>query len=139
MSAEFSREILTLAGTRLVPVGNESIDRILAAVREHLGTEIAFVSRYVDGGMKELTHVSSDLDLPMGPGFIDQRENSYCWHIAEGRLPELMQDVGDFPFTKTMAITDFLPVGCHLNTRFVCRTARCMAVSAASAVRPIAA
>ena len=98
------------------PLHSASIDRILHAVRVHLGTEIAFVSRYVENGEKELTHVDSDLDLPMGPGFRDPRENSYCWHIAEGRLPELIQDPADFPFTKTMAITDFLPVGCHLNT-----------------------
>ena len=98
------------------PLHGASIDRILHAVRVHLGTEIAFVSRYVENGEKELTHVDSDLDLPMGPGFRDPRENSYCWHIAEGRLPELIQDPADFPFTKTMAITDFLPVGCHLNT-----------------------
>lgn len=98
------------------PLQNGSIDRILHAVRVHLGTEIAFVSRYVENNEKELTHVDSDLDLPMGPGFRDPRENSYCWHIAEGRLPELIQDPADHPFTGTMAITEFLPVGCHLNT-----------------------
>lgn len=98
------------------PVQNDSIDRILSAVRDHLGTEIAFVSRYLDGGMKQLTHVNSDLDLPMGPGFVDPRENSYCWHIAEGRLPELIQDPADHPFAMAMPITEFLPVGCHLNT-----------------------
>lgn len=107
---------LAAAALKMAPVHNESVGRILHAVREHLGTEIAFVSRYLDGGLKELTHVDSDLELPMGPGFVDPRENSYCWHIAEGRLPELIQDPADHPFTKTMAITDFLPVGCHLNT-----------------------
>ncbi|WP_375289803.1 EAL domain-containing protein [Qipengyuania sp.] len=107
---------LAVTATRLAPVSDQSVDRILSAVRDHLGAEIAFVSRYVDGGMKQLTHVNSDLDLPMGPGFADPREDSYCWHIAEGRLPELIQDVADYPFTQTMAITNFLPVGCHLNT-----------------------
>jgi EAL domain-containing protein (putative c-di-GMP-specific phosphodiesterase class I) len=116
MKIEPMSEVLTVAGTRLAPVHNQSIDRILDAVRQHLGAEIAFVSRYLDGGMKQLTHVASDLELPMGPGFVDRREDSYCWHIAEGRLPELIQDPADFPFTKTLAITDFLPVGCHLNT-----------------------
>ena len=116
MSAEFTSKVLDIAGGGLAPVNNPSIDRILAAVREHLGAEIAYVARYLDGGMKQLTHVDSHLQLPMGPGFIDPREDSYCWHIAEGRLPELMQDVADFPFTGTMAITQFLPVGCHLNT-----------------------
>lgn len=104
--------------TRLTPqpIKSDPIDRILNAVRTHLGTEIAFASRYVENNEKELTHVDSDLDLPMGPGFRDPRENSYCWHIAEGRLPELIQDPADFPFTQDIAITHFLPVGCHLNT-----------------------
>ena len=104
-----------VAGISAEPFQNSSIDRILRAVREHLGTEIAFVSRYVENDEKELTHVDSHLELPMGPGFRDPRENSYCWHIAEGRLPELIQDPADHPFTATMGITDFLPVGCHLN------------------------
>ncbi|MFC3099092.1 sensor domain-containing phosphodiesterase [Alteraurantiacibacter palmitatis] len=94
---------------------DESLERVLAAVRGHLGVEIAFVSRYVDGGQRELTHVSTDLQLPMGAGFREPIENSYCWHILEGRLPELIQDASDHPFAKTLAITDFLPVGCHLN------------------------
>ena len=94
---------------------DEAIDRVLAAVRGHLGLEIAFVSRYIDGSMRELTHVHTDLDLPMGPGFREPMEDSYCWHILEGRLPELILDAADHPFTKTLAITDFLPVGCHLN------------------------
>jgi EAL domain-containing protein (putative c-di-GMP-specific phosphodiesterase class I) len=116
MHIDPSSQFLTIAGARLAPVHNESIDRILEAVRQHLGAEIAFVSRYLDGGLKQLTHVVSDLPLPMGPGFVDPREHRYCWHIAEGRLPELIRDPADFPFTKTMAITDLLPVGCHLNT-----------------------
>ncbi|MXO73369.1 sensor domain-containing phosphodiesterase [Alteraurantiacibacter buctensis] len=92
-----------------------AIERVLAAVRGHLGVEIAFVSRYVDGGLRELTHVHTDLDLPMGAGFREPVEDSYCWHILEGRLPELIHDPADYPLTAQLAITDFLPVGCHLN------------------------
>ncbi|TIX51090.1 sensor domain-containing phosphodiesterase [Alteraurantiacibacter aquimixticola] len=91
------------------------IDRVLAAVRGHLGLEIAFVSRYVGDGERELTHVDTDLDLPMGPGFREPVEESYCWHILQGRLPELIQDPADHPLTAELAITDMLPVGCHLN------------------------
>lgn len=96
-------------------LSDPAIERVLAAVRGHLGVEIAFVSRYIDGGQRELTHVHTDLDLPMGAGFREPREDSYCWHILEGRLPELIQDPADFPLTQQLAITDFLPVGCHLN------------------------
>ncbi|MFB0612466.1 sensor domain-containing phosphodiesterase [Aurantiacibacter poecillastricola] len=97
-------------------VNDPGIERILSAVRGHLGVEIAFVSRYVENDQRELTHVSTDLDLPMGPGFREDREDSYCWHILHGRLPELIQDPADHPLTQKLGITDFLPVGCHINT-----------------------
>jgi len=97
-------------------INDPAIARILKTVRGHLGLEIAFVSRYIEGEQRELTHVSSDLDLPMGPGFREDRENTYCWHILQGRLPELIQDPADHPFTASLGITDLLPVGCHVNT-----------------------
>ena len=97
-------------------VHDEGIERILETVRGHLGLEIAFVSRYIENEQRELTHVSSDLDLPMGAGHREDRANSYCWHILEGRLPELINDPADFPFTDELAITKMLPVGCHVNT-----------------------
>lgn len=90
------------------------VDRILDAVRNHLGVEIAFVSRYVDED-RELMNVRSDLDLPMGPGYREPKEDGYCWHVLQGNLPELIQDPADFPFTEQFAITKMLPVGCHLN------------------------
>ena len=101
--------------TRFERIEDGSIDRILGAVRKHLGVEIAFVSRYLGNGERELTHVDSDMELPMGPGFREPQENSYCWHIAKGNLPQLIQDPKDHPFTKNLTITDMLPVGCHLN------------------------
>lgn len=101
--------------TRFERIEDGSIDRILGAVRKHLGVEIAFVSRFLGNGERELTHVDSDLDLPMGPGFREPVEDSYCWHIAKGNLPQLIQDPKDHPLTKTLAISDMLPVGCHLN------------------------
>jgi len=97
-------------------VNDPAIDRILETVRGHLGLEIAFVSRYVENEQRELTHVSTDLDLPMGAGFREDREDSYCWHILHGRLPELIQDPADHPLAQKLAITKLLPVGCHVNT-----------------------
>lgn len=95
-------------------VSTDRIDRILETCRRHLGMEIAFVGRYVDED-RELMRVSADIELPMGSGFREPRENSYCWHILEGRLPEMIQDAADHPFAQTLAITEMLPVGCHLD------------------------
>ena len=96
-------------------LGSEGIDRILAAVRQHLGMEIAFVGRYTHDDHRELTHVSTDLPLPQGPGFKEPREDSFCFHILEGRLPSLIHDAADYPAAGELPITAMLPVGCHLN------------------------
>lgn len=96
-------------------IENDSITRILKATREHLGTEIAFVGRYVDGNQRELMHVDTDLDLPMGAGFREPLEESFCWHILEGRLPSLIHDAADYPLARMLPVTNMLPVGCHLN------------------------
>ena len=94
--------------------GGSQVDAILDAVRRHLGMEIAFASRYV-GGRREFTHMSSDIPLPSGPGDSDAVEDSYCWHILHGRLPELIHDAADVPFASTLPVTNALPVGCHVN------------------------
>lgn len=95
-------------------LSDSRIDRILGAVRNHLGVEIAFVSRYVDE-QRQLTHINTDLDLPMGPGYSEPQEDSYCWHIMQGDLPELIHDSADFPLAQKLPATHALPVGCHLN------------------------
>lgn len=62
-------------------IRSDKVDRILEVVRGHLGMEIAFVSRYVEGEQREFTHISTDLPLPHKPGLREPREDSYCWHI----------------------------------------------------------
>jgi EAL domain-containing protein (putative c-di-GMP-specific phosphodiesterase class I) len=96
------------------PEGRSPVDAILDAVRQHLGMEIAFASRYV-GDRREFTHISTDLPLPHRPGDGDPKEDSYCWHILHGRLPELIHNAADLPFAQTLPITGALPVGCHMD------------------------
>lgn len=108
-------EAFLAAGAQEQVFKGDRIDRILATVRQHLGMEIAFVSRYVAGGLREFTHISTDLPLPHKPGLKEPQEESFCYHILHGRLPELIQDAADYPLAQTLPITKALPVGCHLN------------------------
>ena len=94
----------------------DSINRILRAARDHLKVEIAFVSRFLPEGLRELTHINADIALPMDPGFREPQDQSFCWHVLEGRLPELIHDTSDYPLALSLPITTMLPVGCHLNT-----------------------
>jgi EAL domain-containing protein (putative c-di-GMP-specific phosphodiesterase class I) len=90
------------------------VNEILDAVRNHLGMEIAFAARYVEG-RREFTHIRTDLPLPHRPGFSEPNEETFCWHILHGRLPELIQDVADYPLAQTLPVTPALPVGCHMD------------------------
>jgi hypothetical protein len=96
------------------PASANPIDAILDAVRSHLGMEIAFAARYVEG-RREFTHIRTDLPLPHRPGFSEPNEETFCWHVLHGRLPELIQDAADYPLAQTLPVTAALPVGCHMD------------------------
>jgi len=103
-----------LAGAAGETPPDQAIDRILEAVRTHLGMDIAFASRFVDG-RREFTHVNSDGPAPAKPGDSEPQEDTYCWRILQGRLPELIVDAGDHPEAADLPITAAMPVGSHLN------------------------
>ena len=94
--------------------GRSQIDAILEAVRQHLGMEIAFASRFVPEG-RQFTHISADISVPAAPGDCEPLEQTFCHHIVEGRLPQLIHDAADIPFALTLPITAALPVGAHVN------------------------
>ena len=108
-----------LSAGSIAAASRSPIDAILGAVRQHLGMEIAFAARYLSKAgrlaERQFTHLSSDLPLPASPGHVEPVENSYCWHILEGRLPELIQDAQAIPFAQQVPITSALPVGCHIS------------------------
>ncbi|HMC91803.1 MAG TPA: EAL domain-containing protein, partial [Allosphingosinicella sp.] len=102
------------AGGEAGPGGGSPVGAILDAVRQHLGMEIAFAARYV-GNEREFTHLSADIPLPSKPGDREPVDQSYCWHILNGRLPELIHDAADHPFAQTLPISAALPVGAHIS------------------------
>lgn len=94
--------------------GLTPIDRILDAVRGHLGMEIAFASRIHDG-LREFTHIRADCSVPVSPGVAEPLEQTLCQAVLDGRLPALMHDASQHDAALPMPITLALPVGSHLN------------------------
>lgn len=90
------------------------IDRILDAVRAHLGMEIAFAS-HIHDGVREFTHIRADCPVPVAPGVAEPLEQTLCYEVLQGRLPALMHDASQHPGALPMPITTVLPVGSHLN------------------------
>lgn len=90
------------------------IDRILDAVRSHLGMEIAFASRIHDG-VREFTHIRADCPVPVAPGVAEPLEQTLCQAVLDGRLPALIHDAQQLEAALPLPITQVLPVGSHLN------------------------
>jgi len=92
----------------------DPVDAILDAVRDHLGMEIAFAGKFADD-RRIFTHIRSDLELPAKPGDSEPLNDSFCYHILKGRLPELIHDAQKIELAKTLPFTSALPIGAHLN------------------------
>lgn len=105
---------LLAAPGRQAPGELPSVDRILDAVRKHLGMDIAFAARFADG-RRQFTHISSDRPAPASPGDSEPQEDTFCYRILKGELPELIHDAADHPRAADLPITAALPVGSHLN------------------------
>lgn len=91
------------------------LDNALAAVRTHLGMDVAFISEFVDG-QRMFRHVDAgDGGAPIAAGEGGPLEASYCQRVVDGRLPEIMSDAFDYPEATALPATRSLPVRAHLS------------------------
>lgn len=96
-------------------LASTSLNQILRSVRSHLGMEVGFVSEFKDGCrvFRYVEHAEGKTCLEVGGS--DPLEDSYCHWIVKGRLPQLIRDPADHPFTAKFPATKSLPVGAHLS------------------------
>ena len=91
------------------------IENSLAFVRGHLDMEVAYLSEFV---CDDLVFRAVD-----APGFEDRiavggsmpLDQVYCRHVISGRLPELIPDTNDEPFTQQIPLTKSLPIRSHVS------------------------
>ncbi len=93
----------------------DAIQRILHAVRKHLGMEVAYVSRFA-GDRSVLRDVDAPgLEHVVKAGDSFALDDIYCRHILEGRLPELITDTALYPVAASLPITAAVPIGAHVS------------------------
>lgn len=91
------------------------LDELLGVVRQHLGMEVAFVSRIAQG-RRVFEFVDSSPDFaPIQVGEGDAVEDTYCGRVVEGRLPGLVMDAGAEPVVADIPATRQIPIGTHLS------------------------
>lgn len=107
---------LELAGIPVSATGvKPALGRMLHAIREHLGMDVAFISQIAEGRrwFREVDIGDSPMQLSVGDSA--PAEESYCQRVIDGRLPELIPNACVNAEALTLAATRALPVGAHLS------------------------
>ncbi len=90
------------------------IDRVLKALRTHLGLDVAFVAQFRTDD-RVFTHVDADGQAPINPGDTLPPEAGYCQRVVDGLLPQLIADTSLCPLAMELPETTALPIGAHLS------------------------
>ena len=92
------------------------VDVLLHLVREQLGMDVAFVTRF-DGSHREFRNIDSGIGTGgIAPGFVDEREHTFCQYIVDERIGQVTPDaltldlVRDLPQTRAFGIRSYIGV-----------------------------
>lgn len=117
MNSPLAAAAAGFAGAPISALGMKpSLPRLLGAIRQHLGMDVAFVSEFISG-RRFFRQVDTDgsRPAPIAVGGSDPTEDSYCQRVVDGRLPELIPDACANAEALTLAATRALPVGAHIS------------------------
>ena len=91
-----------------------SIDRALAAVRQFLGMEVAYVTR-MDGTYQHFQTVDGDGEsFGIAEGDQMPLDQTFCQRILKGRLPNLIPDVQSEPRAVALEVAQAANVGSYV-------------------------
>lgn len=95
-------------------ISDRELRQSLRVVRQYLGMDVAFLSRFRDTD-RVLEHVDSPPDCPLQQGQILPLAEGYCLGVVNGELPELIPDTSQLPAAQRIPATASLPIGSHLS------------------------
>ncbi|MFM7348693.1 MAG: EAL domain-containing protein [Erythrobacter sp.] len=93
----------------------EEIGDMLEALRARLDMDVAFVSRQIGTTHRIFTHVAARGRSPLTTGDYNPNENSLCWLVIEGKLPERVTDTSLYEVAACLPITEELNVRSHFS------------------------
>lgn len=108
-------ELLRLKDADSLEASSGVIQNVLDALRSQLAMDVAFISEFHQGERVFRFVSCGDANAPIAVGGSNPLNESYCCHVVEGRLPELIRDAAKIPMAAAMPVTAELPVGAHLS------------------------
>jgi GAF domain-containing protein len=94
---------------------DSAVSEVLALLKDRLKMDVVFVSEFVDG-KRVFRYVDANRDAPMmSPGDSNPLEETWCQRVVDGRIPELIPNVQDFPGKAQLPPAPF-DIGTHIST-----------------------
>ncbi|MFO6447046.1 EAL domain-containing protein [Erythrobacter sp. NE805] len=93
----------------------KEIGDMLEALRARLDMDVAFVSRQIGSTHRIFTHVAARGVSPLASGDHNPNENSLCWLVIQGKLPERVTDTSHYEAAACLPITDAINVRSHFS------------------------
>jgi len=94
---------------------DERVGATLRLLREKLGMDVVFVSRFAEGRRTILKEDHAPGADVLAAGHSDPLEESWCQRVVDGRLPELVVDAAPYIADGTVPAPPFA-IGTHLST-----------------------
>lgn len=110
-----TEQLVDLVSLKAQPAtGSHSVERVLHALRTHLGMDVAFVSEFRDSD-RVMRFVDAEDDAPIAQGDALAMDVGYCQRVVDGRLPELIPDTARVDAAMALPETSAIPIGSHLS------------------------
>lgn len=98
----------------LSDASSAGVERILKAVRSHLGMDVAFASNVTES-QTIIRYCDAVKSAPVEAGAAFPVDDGYCKRILEGRIPPLITDAALVPEVADLACTLQMPIGAHIS------------------------
>ena len=110
-------ELLVATADSSDPLLDDSVSQLLHVMRQRMAMDVVFVSEFIDG-QRMFRYVDAAPGAPdLRPGDFSPAEESVCQRVVEGRVPELVRDLGVVPKDQLPEIP--FRIGAHLSTPIV--------------------
>ena len=110
-------ELLVATADSSDPLLDDSVTELLHAMRQRMEMDVVFVSEFIDG-RRMFRYVEAAPHAPdIRAGDSNPAEESVCQRVVEGRVPELVADLGALPAEQLPEMP--FRVGAHLSTPIV--------------------
>lgn len=97
---------------------DRSVHEVLRLMREHLGMDVAFVSRVHAGRRYFVTVETRQGAEVIAEGESAPANESFCQRVIDGRMPECVPNVARLPDADSLPRTPYT-IGTHLSTPIV--------------------